>query len=80
MDFHITSNARIIGVGNGDPSSHEPDKATRRRAFNGLCMAVIQSNVQPGVIEITATSRLLKTATVTIEAKSASDLPSVPGE
>jgi len=30
ITFSIGDSARIIGVGNGDPSSHEPDKATRR--------------------------------------------------
>lgn len=35
--------AAVIGVGNGDPSSHERDKATHRRAFNGLVRAVVQT-------------------------------------
>ena len=44
INFSVTAGAKIIGVGNGDPSSHEPDKATRRRAFNGCCAAVVQSD------------------------------------
>ncbi len=35
--FAVTGNGRLIGVGNGDPSSHDADKGTVRRAFNGLC-------------------------------------------
>ncbi len=43
INFSVSDGAEIIGVGNGDPSSHEPDKATKRRAFNGCCAAVVQS-------------------------------------
>ena len=35
--------ASIIGVGNGDPHCHEPDKATWRSAFHGLVRAIVQS-------------------------------------
>ncbi len=34
--FRIAGPGAIIGVGNGDPSSHEPDLDSTRRAFNGL--------------------------------------------
>ncbi len=43
VNFAVSEGASIIGVGNGDPSSHEPDKAEKRRAFNGCCVAVVQS-------------------------------------
>lgn len=56
INFSVTDGAKIIGVGNGDPSSHEPDKATRRRAFNGCCAAVVQS-CRPGAEKITFTAR-----------------------
>ena len=54
LHFSLTGNAHFIGVGNGDPSSHEPDKCTtggwQRRLFNGKCQVIIQSDVngQPG--------------------------------
>jgi beta-galactosidase len=41
------SNANIIGVGNGDPSSHEADKFLdgkyQRSLFNGKCQVIIQT-------------------------------------
>ena len=80
VEFNITSNGRIIGVGNGDPSSHEPDKATHRRAFNGLCMAIVQSTRDTGPIIVTATSPTLETATTIIETKAAPPIPVVPVE
>ena len=33
---------RIIGVGNGDPTCHEPNKATWRSAYHGLVRAIVQ--------------------------------------
>ena len=38
--FTVDGPARILGVGNGDPSSHEPDKGEKRRAFNDLSAMV----------------------------------------
>jgi beta-galactosidase len=56
--FSIQGDARIIGVGNGDPSSHEPDKcpdgAWQRSLFNGKCQVIVQSGHNPGIIKITA--------------------------
>ena len=32
----------VIGVGNGNPNSLEPDSASERRAFNGLAQAIVR--------------------------------------
>ncbi len=66
VTFSLSGAGRIIGVGNGDPSSHEADRATKRSAFNGLCMALVQSTKQPGAITINATSPGLTSASVTV--------------
>ena len=66
VTFTVSKDARIIGVANGDPSSHEPDKANKRRAFNGLCVAIVQSSRTPGEIRLTAESRGLESASVII--------------
>src|SRR5437773_10983654 len=34
IEFHLSGNGSLLGVGNGNPSSHEADKADRRHAFN----------------------------------------------
>jgi len=78
VKFTISGNGRIIGVGNGDPSSHEPDKAKERRAFNGLCMVIVQSEWKPGKIRLTAESEGLKTATVIIHSEKCGLEPFVP--
>jgi beta-galactosidase len=54
--FAIDGPAKLIGVGNGDPTSHESDKAPQRNAFNGACMAIVQSGRAPGQVVLHATS------------------------
>ena len=58
IKFSIEGPGKIIGTGNGDPSSHEPDKcadgAWQRTLFNGRCQVIIQSGMQPGVIKFDA--------------------------
>jgi beta-galactosidase len=56
VSFAVRGPAALIGVGNGDPVSHEPDKAERRRAFNGLCMALVQTQRSSGEIVVEASS------------------------
>jgi beta-galactosidase len=51
LHFAVTGPAKIIGVGNGNPSSHEPDQYAdggwQRQLFNGRCQVILQSTV-PG--------------------------------
>lgn len=58
--FRIKGPGKIIGVGNGDPSSHEPDKcpegAWQRSVFNGKCQVIVQSEKEAGMIEFEAYS------------------------
>ena len=54
LRFSVEGPGRLIGVGNGDPTSHEPDKASTRRAFNGSAMALVQSSGAPGPVVLRA--------------------------
>jgi beta-galactosidase len=58
--FSLEGNGRIIGVGNGDPSSHEPDKcadgAWQRSLFNGKCQVIIQAGRSPGLLKFSASA------------------------
>jgi beta-galactosidase len=76
--FTVSGPGQIIGVGNGDPSSHEPDKATARRAFNGLCCAIVQASMISGTLRIEATSPGLRPATVDVTSASSTIRPRVP--
>ena len=58
VKFEIEGDGKIIGVSNGDPSSHEPDKcpdgAWQRRLFNGKCQVIIQAGTKPSMIKFRA--------------------------
>jgi beta-galactosidase len=69
ITFTVTGPAKLIGVGNGDPSSHEPDKSASRSAFNGVAQALVQTTFQRGKIGIKAESPGLKTASVSIDSR-----------
>ena len=77
VSFRMTGPARIIGVGNGDPSCHEPDKAEKRSAFNGLCMAIVQALKEPGEIRVEAAAAGLEGASAAIQAEKATPRPAV---
>lgn len=62
--FEINGSAKILGVGNGDPRSIEPDKATQRHLFNGYAQIIIQPDDKVGVVELIATSDNLKPASI----------------
>ncbi|MBZ9685974.1 DUF4982 domain-containing protein [Clostridium estertheticum] len=67
--FTIEGGGRIIGVGNGNPSSHEPDKSNRRRAFNGYCLVIVQALENKGDIIFKASSQGLNQCEVLIAAR-----------
>jgi beta-galactosidase len=69
ITFALSGPAKLIGVGNGDPSSHEPDKASGRSAFNGLAQAIVQTTTKGGTIKLKAEAAGLKTANVTLVSK-----------
>jgi beta-galactosidase len=79
IHFKITGDGALIGVGNGDPNSHESDKAPMRSIFNGLAQVILQANKTPGQITIEATGDRphLKSATLTITTQQAPIRPEV---
>ena len=60
IKFSLKGDAKIIGVGNGDPSSHEADKcadgAWQRSLFNGKCQVLVQAGKSVGSIQFEATA------------------------
>ena len=75
ISFNITGPGKIIGVGNGDPSSHERDSYNgsnaTRSLFNGKCQVIIQSSREGGTIRIEAKADNLKAASVSIDSNPA---------
>ena len=58
IKFYLDADAKIIAVGNGDPSSHEPDKCAdgvwQRSLFNGKCQVIIQAGKKSGIVKFEA--------------------------
>ncbi len=65
IKFYIKGDAKIIGVGNGDPSSHEPDQCTdgawQRLLFNGKAQVIVQSGKTSDFIHFEARAAGLET-------------------
>ncbi|MGB9147704.1 MAG: glycoside hydrolase family 2 TIM barrel-domain containing protein [Acidobacteriaceae bacterium] len=77
--FAVDGDGRLIGVDNGDPFSHESYKGDTRRAFHGLCLAVVQSTSRSGQIRIAASSPGLRPASLTISTVQEAQRYSVSG-
>jgi len=69
VKFTLIGNGKIAGVDNGSPTSMESFRAGNRKAFNGMCLAVIASNGKPGSIALKASSEGLVSATTMITVK-----------
>jgi len=67
VEFEIAGPGVIIGVGNGDPNCHEPEKGNKRSLFNGFAQIIVQSTKDAGEIKITATSGNLTAATAAMQ-------------
>ena len=77
VSFQVTGSGKVIGVGNGDPTNHESDIGQARKAFSGLCMALVRSTKSAGNIRVEATSPGLASAAITIAAKTVKVRPQV---
>jgi beta-galactosidase len=77
VTFRVSGAGKLIGTGNGDPTNQEPDKGSSRKAFSGLCMALVQSAKSAGSITVEATSPGLAPASTTINAKAVTLRPQV---
>jgi beta-galactosidase len=76
LHFSVSGPAKIIGVGNGNPSSHEPDQypgtGWQRHLFNGKCQVILQSLPSDGTgpeIKLIVNAQGLPPAAATLAAK-----------
>lgn len=69
IEFSVAGPALIAGVGNGNNMGLEPFQATGRSAFNGKCLAILQSTHESGKIICTIRSAGLKTTTIKLRSK-----------
>lgn len=69
IQFKLEGEATIAGVDNGFQASLEPFKADYRKAYHGLCLAIVQAKQKAGKLKLRATSAGLKEASVVITVK-----------
>ena len=69
VNFTLSGPGFVAGVDNGSEISHESFKASHRKAFHGLAMAIVQSKGSAGAITLKATADGLAPASVTITAR-----------
>lgn len=73
IEFALIGDAKIIGVGNGDPSSHEADYCSdgkwKRSSFNGKCQVIIQSGKKASQIQFEASSAGLTKSSINLQTK-----------
>jgi beta-galactosidase len=70
ITFDVQGGGRLIGVDNGNMSEMAADfKGRVRRAFHGMCLAIVQSTGTAAPIRVTAATPGLRPATVTIAVK-----------
>lgn len=83
IQFSLAGPGKIIGVGNGDPASHEPEQFVetasnptpqwKRRVFNGLAQIIVKTTKQAGEITLTASSEDMAPVTILLNSKTVID-------
>ena len=72
----VVTGGTLIGVGNGDASSHEPDCADTRRLYHGCAQAVVRTG-QSDTLTVTATcAGFTATCTVPVQPDALEFVPS----
>ncbi|MBC7915626.1 MAG: DUF4982 domain-containing protein [Pyrinomonadaceae bacterium] len=78
IEFELSGAGNIIGLGNGDPNSHEAEKGNKRKLYNGLAQVILQSKAGgSGALILTAKSAGLKPASIAIQVKEVPLIPAV---
>ena len=79
VEFELSGPGTNIGVGNGEPASHDPEKGNKVRIYNGLAQVILQSRRSgSGDLVLRAMSAGLAPAETTIQVRSVPAVPSVP--
>lgn len=68
ITFKISGPGVISAVDSGNNNSHEPFQATERKAYQGICFALVKAKGSSGRITLEASSAGLKSSSITISA------------
>ncbi|MGC6430784.1 MAG: glycoside hydrolase family 2 TIM barrel-domain containing protein [Jejuia sp.] len=65
--FYTKGQGELLAVDNGDQTSLESFQANHRKAFSGMCLAILKSSDVKGKIRLYAKSKGLKRATIEVK-------------
>ena len=78
VTFEISGPGAIIGHGNGDNCSHDPEKGNQRSLFNGFAQVIVQSQRnEAGTVTLTAKADSMKSAEVRLNVRRVAPIPAV---
>ncbi len=69
ISVEVEGRGRLLGLASGDPASHENPRHHQMKAFNGLLLAIVQSDGKPGPITLKASSAGLRSAAIALDAR-----------
>ncbi len=69
VNFSVKGAGELVAVDNGNQISVESFQADHRKAFSGMCLAVLKSSKESGTIRLKAKSKSLKSATIVVKTK-----------
>jgi len=69
VNFEVTGNGWVAGVGSGNPRDMSSFQQPKKKAYQGICLAIIRPETTPGKISVRATAEGLKQASIVITAK-----------
>ncbi len=68
VNFEVSGSGEVAGVGSGNPWDMSSFQKPKKKAWQGICLAIIRSKTTRGKIYIRATAEGLKKASLTISA------------
>jgi beta-galactosidase len=78
VTFALSGPGAILGLNNGDPTNHEPEKGTAHTTYHGLAEVIVQSQLGGhGVLTLHATSPGLDAGDASVNVDAAAAPPSV---
>jgi len=78
VTFTLSGPAAIIGLNNGDPTNHEPEKGTQHSTYHGLAQIIVQSELAgKGKLTLHATSPGLNAGDASVNVTATAAPPAV---
>jgi beta-galactosidase len=78
LTFTLSGPGAIIGLNNGDPTNHEPEKGTQHSTYNGRAQVIVQSTLaSDGKLTLHAAAQGLDAGDASVNVEAAALPPSV---